>query len=220
MTDSEITYLKDQIQNSIESSDTVWWQWNIPNNRVSFHTGKVEKLGYTPEQFQDVGYEAFVNILHPDDYERTMEAMRNYLSGTAPIYQVDYRICRAKGGYTWYMDRGYALSFQDDGSPETLRGLVFELQENQKDSGYEDRVVAAVRRVLPNVEEFGQKGSRTLITVCSVCLRIALPNGEWSEITTQLPSILPGRVSHGICPTCIARMYPELRERQNKQQET
>jgi PAS domain-containing protein len=69
-----------------------------------------------------------------------MGAMRDYLSGTKPIYQVDYRIRKADGIYTRYMDRGVAIKHDGNGEPLVLRGIVVdlgeELQNRTKDKGF------------------------------------------------------------------------------------
>ena len=65
------------IEELLNESAATWWEWDISNNRVSFHPRKVEMLGYDMADFRGVGFEAFTKIIPPDDYERSMEAMRS-----------------------------------------------------------------------------------------------------------------------------------------------
>ena len=83
-----------------------WWEWDVAGNVVKASPLKVEMLGYCFEDFRGKGYQAYTDLLHPDDFERTMQAMRDLLEGRAPIYLVDYRIHARDGSWRWYMDRG------------------------------------------------------------------------------------------------------------------
>ena len=58
-----------------------WWEWDVLNNTVDFNDKKALMLGYEPEMFSSGGYQAFTDLLHPDDYEKTMNAMRQLLEG-------------------------------------------------------------------------------------------------------------------------------------------
>lgn len=209
MSNEDVELVKLQLQESLEDSEMVWWDWEIGANRVTYSEKKVTMLGYDPEDFREVGYEAFTNLIHPEDHERAMEAMRRYLSGKAPIYQIDYRIRRADKNYTWYMDRGYATEVNRDGSPLVLRGLVFDLGTDYETAHHDASAVAAIREALPRVEGSDSAVERKLATVCSVCLRLKLPDGTWTRVSERLPESFLGQISHGICPTCISKIYPE-----------
>lgn len=83
------------------------WYWNITTNRVTFNSLKVRALGFDPEELpEQVPYQFFTDRVHPDDYERTMEAMRSHLCGGAHVYEVEYRIQAKDGSWRWYYDRG------------------------------------------------------------------------------------------------------------------
>lgn len=214
--DSEsVELLRRQIQESLDSSQMVWWEWEIQNNRVTFHPKKATQLGYEAEEFEGSGYEAFTNLLDPRDYERTMDAMRGYLEGRYPVYQIDYRIERADGNYTWYIDRGYAIEFDSDGSPTRMRGLVFDLGIDEIVAKDEATLVRAIRKALPRITG---DGKTRLASVCSVCLRLKLSDKQWVPITKDLPEIIVGQVSHGLCPDCMQRLYPELVEEFSKEE--
>ncbi|MBK9498574.1 MAG: PAS domain-containing protein [Leptospiraceae bacterium] len=61
---------------------------------------KAEMLDYPPETFKL--YSDFMNLVHPDDYEPTMAAMRSHIDGKADKYTAEYRIRTRTGGYKWF----------------------------------------------------------------------------------------------------------------------
>ena len=77
------------------------------------------------------------------------------------------------------------------------------------------RSYADLRALLAASEELGETEIRqwlqgAQVTICSFCGRIRAPNG-WQSITPELLEFLQGwaTLSHGICPECLAREYPD-----------
>lgn len=109
------------------------WYWYIPTNSVTFNPLKVQALGYTMDELpENVNYQFFTDKLHPDDYDATMKAMRDHLSGKMPVYEVEYRIRNKVGEYLWYYDRGRITRWDDEGNPIFLAGIVFDITEKKK----------------------------------------------------------------------------------------
>ncbi|TWI62663.1 PAS domain-containing protein [Desulfobotulus alkaliphilus] len=187
-------------------SQFAWWEWDIRINRVICNDLKVTMLGYDPKDFTDVGYQAFTELLHPMDFERTMQAMRDHLENRAPLYQIDYRILKKDGTYTWYMDRGYAIDRDENNKPLRLRGIVvnlgLEMEEKAKDAGY----LSQIRQRLPSPAS----GAEHIVTLCSVCQRFRIEELLWVRVPHEFDQAFPERISHGICPDCISTLYPEF----------
>jgi diguanylate cyclase (GGDEF)-like protein/PAS domain S-box-containing protein len=108
------------------------WYWVIPTNTVTFNPLKLTTLGYDMSEIQEpVDYQFFVEKLHPDDYEKTMESMRRHLQGKNPVYEVEYRIRAKDGSYKWYYDRGKITQCDPEGNPQFLAGIVFDITERK-----------------------------------------------------------------------------------------
>jgi hypothetical protein len=48
------------------------------------------------------------------------------------------------------------------------------------------------------------------IPICASCKNIRDPEGVWHPIEAYVQQRTEARFSHGICPACIARLYPNL----------
>ncbi|HQO51033.1 MAG TPA: PAS domain-containing protein, partial [Bacteroidales bacterium] len=66
----------------------------------------------------------------PEDYQKTMDAMRDHLMGKLPLYDVKYRIKTKDGSYKWYWDKGGIVDRTPDNKPLKLVGLVIDISEN------------------------------------------------------------------------------------------
>ena len=62
--------------------------------------------------------------------------------------------------------------------------------------------------------EIRQLMQGTQVTVCSFCSRVRFP-AEWRAITPEVMEFFGSwsTLSHGICPECLAREYPEAGRR-------
>jgi diguanylate cyclase (GGDEF)-like protein/PAS domain S-box-containing protein len=106
------------------------WYWSVGDNIVVCNDQKILALGYSQEEIPEkVGFEFFTNKLHPDDFERVMDNMRNHLHGKSPAYETTYRIQTREGEWKWFYDRGKVTRRNDEGKPELVVGIVFDVTE-------------------------------------------------------------------------------------------
>lgn len=73
-------------------------------------------------------FENWVSLIHPDDKENAMQAMREHLSGEKAFYETEYRILSKDGKYLYYRDKG-AVAEWEDGKPLLMTGLVMNVTD-------------------------------------------------------------------------------------------
>ncbi len=112
---------------AVQAGNIAWWQLDLSDGSVVFNRRKVEMIGYEPEDF--VHYQDFTSLLHPDDCENAMNAIREHLSGKKDCYSVTYRIKHKSGGYRWFHDEGCVVSYGDKSEPVYVTGLVYDVTE-------------------------------------------------------------------------------------------
>jgi PAS domain S-box-containing protein len=131
--------IKDHISACIESEKLnlafknqllAWWDYDVPSGHVEYSPNKVTMLGYLPEEFPN-DVKKICDLLHPDDYEATMQRMRDCFSGKRPNYEVIYRIRAKSGEYFWFYDKGEIIERQPDKSPKRIFGIVFNITEQK-----------------------------------------------------------------------------------------
>ncbi len=103
--------LAERMQAGLKAGNLAWWEMSLPSGEVIFDARKAEMIGYPPDKFHH--YEDFTNLLHPEDHDRAMQAVRDHLEGVAPLYEVEYRLRCADGAYKWFRDIG-AISSRDE----------------------------------------------------------------------------------------------------------
>lgn len=51
-----------------------------------------------------------------------------------------------------------------------------------------------------------------LIPICSSCKRIRDDKGYWNQIDSYIREHSEAEFSHGICPECMKKLYPDFYE--------
>lgn len=189
-----------EIGKIMESSTLPWWEWDVAHNIVRFNAVKVTVLGYSMDDFKDCGYERFTDLLHPEDFDRTMNAMMDVLYKGVDLYQTDYRIRAVDGSYRWFIDRGFVMNRNESGKPGIIKGIVL-------NAGIEHN-----RQSVQNILSFISKpvDERSVVVLCANCRKLYTDNGSWEFLTEETIKLLGRKVSHSICPSCLKTLYPEF----------
>ena len=94
----------------------------------------LEYFGKTTEELKDW---AFIDVVHPDDLPRVIEARRNSIEAEA-IYEVEHRCRRADGVYRWFQVRGLPVRNEEGAVTawyllltdiDDLKGAEFKLRQ-------------------------------------------------------------------------------------------
>jgi len=118
-----------RLELAMSTAKMSWWEMDITTGNVVFEKQKAEMLGYSPEKFKH--YNDFMALVHPEDYERTMDAMKSHLDGSSDKYEVEYRIKTFLGEYKWFYDIGSVTKRDSEGRPHIVSGLVLNMTERK-----------------------------------------------------------------------------------------
>jgi PAS domain S-box-containing protein len=109
----------------MHAANVAWWEMDVTSGNVTFGKRKAEMLGYPPERFRH--YTDFMALVHPDDYEKVMNAMYAHISGEIGKYEAEYRIITQSDGYKWFYDIGSVVKSTSEGKPLRVSGLVIDI---------------------------------------------------------------------------------------------
>jgi PAS domain S-box-containing protein len=70
-----------------------------------------------------------------------------------------------------------------------------------------ERLLAELRDALANVKKLSG-----LLPICASCKKIRDDKGYWHQVENYMKARAEVEFSHGLCPECLARVYPELKQ--------
>ena len=137
---------------AIRGSNDGIWDWDLNTDVVYLSPRWKEMLGYDDSELEN-GFEVWRERIHPEDHERVMSAMREYLDGRTAHYELEHRLLHRDGSYRWILSRGSSVR-DADGAPHRMAGSHTdvtgrkELEEQLKHRAFHDPLTGLPNRAL------------------------------------------------------------------------
>jgi len=79
-----------------------------------------------------------------------------------------------------------------------------EMEERKRAEAEKDRLIVDLQEALERIETLSG-----LLPICASCKRIRDDKGDWKPVETYIRAHSNAEFSHGICPECSKKLYPE-----------
>jgi PAS domain S-box-containing protein len=86
-----------------------------------------------------------------------------------------------------------------------LLSMMQDLTEHKQAAAEREHLIRELRGALANIRTL-----RGLLPICASCKKIRDDSGYWSQLETYFQVHADVAFSHGICPECLQRLYPDL----------
>lgn len=182
-----------------------WENWLGPGGELLWVNPAVEKVtGYKAaesEALEDFPYCLFIE----GDREKVRALHRQVCEG-ATCEDVELRITCKDGSHKWV-----SLSLQpicdasgaNLGSRSSLRDITARKQLEEEREG----LISNLNRAIEEI-----KVLEGIIPICASCKKVRDDEGYWTQVDAYITKRTDALFSHGICPDCIRRLYPEFAE--------
>ncbi|HEU4684477.1 MAG TPA: PAS domain S-box protein [Nitrospira sp.] len=117
-------------QLAVQGSNDGIWDWDMKTGEVFFSARWKAMRGFEDEELPNT-ISAWQSRIHPDDVERVLLRLEEYLAKERREYCEEYRVERKDGSYIWVLDRGVAL-WSKDGTACRMAGSVSEITERKR----------------------------------------------------------------------------------------
>lgn len=144
----------------------------------------------------------FIEFVHPDDRDRTLEQNRRVHSAEQALAFENHHPCKG-GSHLWL--RWNAAS---DSAFRTICSVARGVTESELAEEQRERLVRELQTALAEVTTL-----RAILPLCSCCKRIRDDENCWHSVEGYTARHTRIRFSHGVCPGCMATGFePHLRE--------
>lgn len=136
-----------RMQLVISASRIGIWEYEILENYNSVRINRehARKPGYPVEHFSEDA-QGFSERLHPDDRERVITYLHQYLDGAIAHYQQEFRLRDSHGEYRHILSSGEIVERYPNGQPRRMLGTHLDVTE-------ERRTVAELRAIEQQLSE-------------------------------------------------------------------
>ena len=195
---------REQLAYVLEGSQLGFWDWNAVTDEFHLSSEYKAMFGYTEEEAGNQLSE-WEKLIHPDDIDHYYASADAHLKGKTPFYESEYRVLCKDGSYKWILDRGKVMSWNEDGTPLRVAGTYEDVTRRKEAELKRQRLTAELKEALDNVEALSG-----LLPICASCKNVRNSNGKWDPVEIYISKHSEADFSHGICPECVKKLYPEI----------
>jgi PAS domain S-box-containing protein len=109
-----------RLERAVRAGNVGLWEWSLVSNTVHYSSQWKRQLGYEDDAIA-ADFEAWRSRIHPDDVDRAIAAIGEYLRGQAPHLELEYR-CRHKDGTYRHMLAHATVLLDERGTQVALLG--------------------------------------------------------------------------------------------------
>ncbi|GAX40981.1 PAS/PAC sensor hybrid histidine kinase [Tolypothrix sp. NIES-4075] len=119
---------EEQVRMATTAAELGMWFWHIPTNELTWTPKCNELLGRHANN--PMGYDIFLSCLHPEDRDRTQQAINHALKENVE-YDTEYRVIWSDNSIHWIAAKGRA--FHDaSGNPVRMMGTVQDISKRKQ----------------------------------------------------------------------------------------
>ena len=159
-----------------------------------------EILGYSVEECLD--NMPFQQTVHPEDLNLVREQISQRISGKVDSVHYTFRGIR-KDGKVIHVEI-FGSTIQLEGKP-SVSGSILDITERKLMEKDRDNLIVDLQKSLSEV-----KTLRGFLPICSHCKKIRDDKGYWNQIESYIQEHSETEFSHGICPECAKKYYPDI----------
>lgn len=135
----------------------------------------------------------------PGEFARWREILERH--GSVGFIEARFR---GSGGFKWVQI--HAKAFREPGTGQICyEGSVEDITEQKQAEAEREMLISQLQDALAKV-----KMLTGLLPICASCKKIREDDGNWNQIELYIQNHSEAQFTHGFCPDCVKRLYPEV----------
>jgi PAS domain S-box-containing protein len=156
-------------------------------------------LGYTIDELRS---RPFIEFVHPDDRERTLEQNRKVRDGDHALSFENRYVCK-DGSYRWLL-----WNAAPDSQHKVIYSVARDITERKRAEEEREQLVRDLLAALAEVRTL-----RAILPICSYCRKVRDDEDYWHSVEGYISQHTDMKFSHGVCPDCFENeVEPNLQE--------
>ena len=123
---------------AMRSASDGLWDWDLETNQVYYSTPWKSMLGYEIDELSD-DLSTWKSLVHPDDKERVLGIVQDYLVGQADGFEVEMRMQHKAGHEVFVLSRAFLVRRDSDGEAIRLIGTHVDITARKKAEAFDEK---------------------------------------------------------------------------------
>jgi PAS domain S-box-containing protein len=175
---------------------------DVRGQMIYSSNASIALTGYTPDELI---HRSIFDLVHPDDLAASKAVFTACLRSAGQPYTLELRLRHKDETYRWLQ-----CVLQNRMHDPAVKALVL----NYRDISDRKHLEAERDKLVSELTEAANsmKVLRGLLPICASCKKIRDAEGEWGPVEVYIREHSEAKFTHGICPECKSRLYPDLNE--------
>lgn len=114
------------------------WDWNLETDEVYYSPRWKSMLGYENSELTD-DLSTWESLVHPEDKERVLKLVQDYLVGKADSFDVEMRMQHKAGHEVFVLSRAFLVHRDSDRKPVRLVGTHVDITARKKAEAFDEK---------------------------------------------------------------------------------
>jgi len=197
----KVTSVRSTIQNMSDSSENPGFHEVDPNGIIiNVNEFEAKFLGYSRKEL--IGKSVF-DLIAPEEQDVARKAFRDKINHWVPTHGFERKYKRKNGEYVDVMivDRPV---YDENKRVVGIRSTVQEITLLKQVRMERDKLIAELSDAIQKI-----KTLNGLVPICAYCKKIRNDDGYYEQLEKYIMDHSDAVFSHGICPDCMKKLYPE-----------
>ncbi|UCC79233.1 MAG: PAS domain S-box protein [Candidatus Zixiibacteriota bacterium] len=177
------------------------WEWVMGTDNIYFSDEMY--LIYGIDNGAKITVDLLRKTVYPEDLNIFDNAVKNVFDKIPPK-SVEYRIIKP-GGDIAYVHSTAEILPDDRGDPVRIIGTLQDITERKRAEELREKLIADLQNAANEIKTLSG-----FIPICASCKKIRDDKGYWEQIETYIMEHSDAEFSHGLCPDCSKKLYPDL----------
>lgn len=199
---------------ALEGTKAGLWDWNVQTGQTVFNERWAEIVGYSLKELEPTSIQTWIDRCHPEDLEKSNKLLEKHFSRESEYYDCEVRMKHKEGTWIWVHDRGKVVEWDQNGNPVRMIGTHIDISKRKNSEAEREMLLYELKNAFENI-----KTLRGLLPICASCKKVRNDKGYWEQIEIYIEERSDAEFSHGLCPECAKKLYPEFYDQDGNRKE-
>jgi PAS domain S-box-containing protein len=122
---------EDRFSLAMRGANDGLWDWDLKTNEVYYSSRWKSMLGYEEDELGS-SLEVWKSLVHPDDQDRVLDHVKNYIEGRTNSFEAEMRMFHKDGHEVVVLSRAFLVPSESNGEPTRLVGTHVDITERKE----------------------------------------------------------------------------------------
>ncbi len=182
----------------VESSDDAVIGTNLEGAILSWNSGAARMYGFSASEITGCSISRLAPRYRPEEWPKIYTQLKE--GGSVERFET---IRQRKDGTT--VEVAVTLSLiRDQGTAIGISTIERDITARKREEMERSQLIGELTEALAKIKTLSG-----LLPICSSCKKIRDDGGYWQKIEFYISEHTQAEFTHGICPDCLTRLYPE-----------